>query len=375
MEDISMNKLNKIESIIANMKIEIIKNKNLHKLIKTKKEEINLNKYNISELSIFLKKQKNKINKSIIKEELKQNNINILKKNELIKKKIESFKNKYNEISNLLQENMEQLKYIKTTAEEQNFILENKIKEKVNLIKVIKGILCQLSLGIFRQFEYIQEIDNDYYKKEGGFEKETEKIMDEDVEIWNQCFIVNLMKQNKIINENKKLEKEKNILSEFITKIKNKRNDNKNNNIYENNEMVIQTNISTDDSVSTDSLILDTEEQMDIEFTNKDYSSHKDIDINHNKENKEKNIIIPPLDLRLINFNMQNDFSYKEKSLSRKIFKLSDDKIQNERTVEENIDKLKEMIKYLKKKNKTMENQCRQYEDKISKIALSLYSK
>ena len=374
MEDVSMNKLNKIESIIANMKIEIIKNKNLHKLIKTKKEEINLNKYNISELSIFLKKQKNKINKSIIKEELKQNNINILKKNELIKKKIESFKNKYNEISNLLQENMEQLKYIKTTAEEQNFILENKIKEKVNLIKVIKGILCQLSLGIFRQFEYIQEIDNDYYKKEGGFEKETEKIMDEDVEIWNQCFIVNLMKQNKIINENKKLEKEKNILSEFITKIKNKRNDNKNNNIYENNEMVIQTNISTDDSVSTDSLILDTEEQMDIEFTNKDYSSHKDIDINHNKD-KEKNIIIPPLDLRLINFNMKNDFSYKEKSLSRKIFKLSDDKIQNERTVEENIDKLKEMIKYLKKKNKIMENKCRQYEDKISKIALSLYSK
>ena len=375
MEDISMNKLNKIESIIANMKIEIIKNKNLHKLIKTKKEEINLNKYNISELSIFLKKQKDKINKSIIKEELKQNNINILKKNELIKKKIETFKNKYNEISNLLQENMEQLKYIKTTAEEQNFILENKIKEKVNLIKVIKGILCQLSLGIFRQFEYIQEIDNDYYKKEGGFEKETEKIMDEDVEIWNQCFIVNLMKQNKIINENKKRENEKNILSEFITKIKNKRNDTKNNNIYENNEMVIQTNISTDDSISTDSLILDTEEQMDIEFTSKDYLSQKDIDINHNKENKEKNIIIPPLDLRLINFNMKNDFSYKEKSLSRKIFKLSDDKIQNERTVEENIDKLKEMIKYLKKKNKIMENKCRQYEDKISKIALSLYSK
>ena len=374
MEDISMNKLNKIESIIANMKIEIIKNKNLHKLIKTKKEEINLNKYNISELSIFLKKQKNKINKSIIKEELKQNNINILKKNELIKKKIETYKNKYNEISNLLQENMEQLKYIKTTAEEQNFILENKIKEKVNLIKVIKGILCQLTLGIFRQFEYIQEIDNDYYKKEGGFEKETEKIMDEDVEIWNQCFIVNLMKQNKIINENKKLEKEKNILSEFIAKLKNKRNDNKNNNIYENNEMVIQTNISTDDSISTDSLILDTEEQMDIEFTSKDYSSHKDIDINNNKD-KEKNIIIPPLDLRLINFNMKNDFSYKEKSLSRKIFKLSDDKIQNERTVEENIDKLKEMIKYLKKKNKIMENKCRQYEDKISKIALSLYSK
>ena len=370
-----MNKLNKIESVVANMKIEIIKNKILHKLIKEKKEEININKYNISELSILLKNKKNRKNKSIIKEELKQNNINIQKKNELIKKEIESYKNKYNEITNLLKENMEQLKYIKTTAEEQNFILENKIQEKINLIKVIKSILCQLSLGIFRQFEMIQELDNDHYKKEGGFEKETEKIMDEDAELWNQCFVVNLMKQNRIINENKQLEKEKNILSEFITKIKNKEKNDKNNNIYENNEMMIQTNISTDDSISTDSLILDTEEQMDIEFTSKDYLSQKDNVISNNKEKKEKNLIIPPLDLRLINFNMQNDFSYKEKSLSRKIFKLSDDKDQNKMTVEENIDKLKEMKKYLKKSNKIMKNKCQKYEDKISKIALSLYSK
>lgn len=373
MEDISMNKINKIESVVANMKIEIIKNKNLHKLIKEKKAEININKYNISELSILLKNKKNRKNKSIIKEELEQNNINIQKKNDLLKKEIESYKNKYNEISSLLKENMEQLKYIKTTAEEQNFILENKIQEKINLIKVIKSILCQLSLGIFRQFEMIQELDNDHYKKEGGFEKETEKIMEEDAELWNQCLIVNLMKQNRIINENKQLEKEKKILSEFITKIKNKENNGKNKNIYENNEMIIQTNLSTDDSISTDSLILDTEEQMDIEFTSKDYLSQKDnVICNNNK--KEKNIVIPPLDLRLINFNMQNDFSYKEKSLSRKIFKLSDDKDQNG-TVEENIDKLKEMKKYLKKSNKIMKNKCQKYEDKISKIALSLYSK
>ena len=349
MEDNSMNKINKIESVVANMKIEIKKNKNLHKLIKEKKAEININKYNISELSILLKNKKNRKNKSIIKEELKQNNINIQK------------------------ENMEQLKYIKTTAEEQNFILENKIQEKINLIKVIKSILCQLSLGIFRQFEMIQELDNDHYKKEGGFEKETEKIMEEDAELWNQCLIVNLMKQNRIINENKQLEKEKKILSEFITKIKNKENNDKKNNLYENNEMIIQTNLSTDDSISTDSLILDTEEQMDIEFTSKDYLSQKDNVISNNNK-KEKNIVIPPLDLRLINFNMQNDFSYKEKSLSRKIFKLSDDKDQNG-TVEENIDKLKEMKKYLKKSNKIMKNKCQKYEDKISKIALSLYSK
>ena len=231
-----------------------------------------------------------------------------------------------------------------------------------------------MTLG-FTKFELIQEIDNDYNKKEEGFEKKTELILNEDREMSNQYFLFNLMKQNRIINYNKKREKEINILSEFISKYKNKKLNTNDSNLYENNEMIIQTNISTDDSISNDSLLLDSEEQIDIEFTSKDFfSEQNNIELKNNGKNK--NLIVPPLDLRLINFNKQNDLSYKEKSLSRKImFELSDDKVQDEKTIEENIEKLKRQIKYFKRKNKILENKCKKYENKISKFSLILYSK
>ena len=140
--------------------------------------------------------------------------------------------------------------------------------------------------------------------------------------------------------------------------------------------MIVQTNISTDDSISNDSLLLDTDEQFDIEFTRKDiFSEQKNIKL-QNDNNKNNNITIPPLDLRLINFNNQNDLSYKEKSLSRNLmFELSDDKIQDEKTIEENIEKVKRLIKYFKKKNKILERKIKKYEKKISKFSLILSSK
>ena len=374
MDEFPMNKMNKTVSCKFKMKIELMRNKILRELIKAKQEEINMNKYNLSELSILLKKKKNKINTSIIKEELNKINIETLKKNQLLQKQIELYKNKYNDISSLLEKKTEQFKYIKITAEEQFFILENKLEEKNILIKVIKNIIFNLTLG-FTKFELIQEIDNDYYKKEEGFEKKTELILNEDREMSNQYFLFNLMKQNRIINYNKKREKEINILSEFISKYKNKKLNTNDSNLYENNEMIIQTNISTDDSISNDSLLLDSEEQIDIEFTSKDFfSEQNNIELKNNGKNK--NLIVPPLDLRLINFNKQNDLSYKEKSLSRKImFELSDDKVQDEKTIEENIEKLKRQIKYFKRKNKILENKCKKYENKISKFSLILYSK
>ena len=374
MDELPMNKMNKTLSCKFKMKIELMRNKILRELIKAKQEEINMNKYNLSELSILLKKKKNKINTSIIKEELNKINIETLKKNQLLQKQIELYKNKYNDISSLLEKKTEQFKYIKITAEEQFFILENKLEEKNILIKVIKNIIFNLTLG-FTKFELIQEIDNDYYKKEEGFEKKTELILNEDREMSNQYFLFNLMKQNRIINYNKKREKEINILSEFISKYKNKKLNTNDSNLYENNEMIIQTNISTDDSISNDSLLLDSEEQIDIEFTSKDFfSEQNNIELKNNGKNK--NLIVPPLDLRLINFNKQNDLSYKEKSLSRKImFELSDDKVQDEKTIEENIEKLKRQIKYFKRKNKILENKCKKYENKISKFSLILYSK
>ena len=374
MDELPMNKMNKTLSCKFKMKIELMRNKILRELIKAKQEEINMNKYNLSELSILLKKKKNKINTSIIKEELNKINIETLKKNHLLQKQIELYNYKYNDISSLLEKKTEQFKYIKITAEEQFFILENKLEEKNILIKVIKNIIFNLTLG-FTKFELIQEIDNDYFKKEEGFEKKTELILNEDREMSNQYFLFNLMKQNRIINYNKKREKEINILSEFISKYKNKKLNTNDSNLYENNEMIIQTNISTDDSISNDSLLLDSEEQIDIEFTSKDFfSEQNNIELKNNGKNK--NLIVPPLDLRLINFNKQNDLSYKEKSLSRKImFELSDDKVQDEKTIEENIEKLKRQIKYFKRKNKILENKCKKYENKISKFSLILYSK
>ena len=375
MDDLPINKMNNIKSIKSLMKIELMKNKILQELIKIKKEEINMNKYNLSELSIILKKQKNKINTTIIKEELNKANINILKNNQSLKKQIEFYQNEYNDISNLLEKNTEQLKYIKITADEQFFILENKLKEKNCLIKVIKNIILQLTMG-FTKFELIQEIDNDYYKKEEGFGKKTEIILNEDRELWNQFFLFNLMKQNRIINKNKKLNKEINILSEFIQKCKNKKLKDNDINLYDSNDMIAQTNISTDDSISNDSLLLDTDEQFDIEFSRKDiFSEQKNIKLQNNN-NKNNNIKIPPLDLRLINFNNQNDLSYKEKSLSRNLmFELSDDKLQDEKTIEENIEKVKRLIKYFKKKNKILERKIKKYENKISKFSLILSSK
>ena len=375
MDDLPINKMNNIESIKSLMKIELMKNKILQELIKIKKEEINMNKYNLSELSIILKRQKNKINTTIIKEELNKANINILKNNQSLKKQIEFYQNEYNDTSNLLEKNTEQLKYIKITADEQFFILENKLKEKNSLIKVIKNIILQLTMG-FTKFELIQEIDNDYYKKEEGFGKKTEIILNEDRELWNQFFLFNLMKQNRIINKNKKLNKEIIILSEFISQYKNKKLTENDNNLYDSNDMIVQTNISTDDSISNDSLLLDTDEQFDIEFSRKDiFSEQKNIK-SKNDNNKNNNISIPPLDLRLINFNNQNDLSYKEKSLSRNLmFELSDDKLQDEKTIEENIEKVKRLIKYFKKKNKILERKIKKYENKISKFSLILSSK
>jgi hypothetical protein len=228
----------------------------------------------------------------------------------------------------------------------------------------------------FTKFELIQEIDNDYYKKEEGFGKKTEIILNEDRELWNQFFLFNLMKQNRIINKNKKLNKEINILSEFIQKCKNKKLKDNDINLYDSNDMIAQTNISTDDSISNDSLLLDTDEQFDIEFSRKDiFSEQKNIKLQNNNI-KNNNIKIPPLDLRLINFNNQNDLSYKEKSLSRNLmFELSDDKIQDEKTIEENIEKVKRLIKYFKKKNKILERKIKKYEKKISKFSLILSSK
>ena len=369
-------KINNFEPKIFRTKFESIKKKIFLQSIKILQEEINLRKYKLSELSSFIK-NKNKKN-FLIKKDLEKENRNLLLKNEILKKEIISWREKYKNISNLSEKNIEQLKYIKITAEEQNFILDNKLKEKDSLIQNIKSIICNLTIGS-RNFEMFNEIDEDYLKKEGGFEKITENILKEDRILCNHYLILDLKKQNRIIQKNKILIEEKYSLMEYLSKYPNKRdeiniNQEKIINTSANSENIVQTKVSTNESISADSLLFDTDDQIDIEFSDNEFSCHKSLGLNLNKEKKK--IIIPKLDLRLINFNMRNISSYQEKSLSRNfIFELSDDKKKNQDIIEENIDKLKELIKDLKMKNKNLKNKCKKYENKIGKLAPILYTK
>ena len=94
-------------------------------------------------------------------------------------------------------------------------------------------------------------------------------------------------------------------------------NVNTNNN---NNETMIQTKVSTDDSYininEENSLSLDSEEELDIEFSSTNLLSN-DL-IQKNSENKKDNHInIPHLDSRMINYNKSHAYAYTEKSLSR----------------------------------------------------------
>ena len=370
--------------------VNLLKNKNLYLLqsIRNIKEKINSIKYHISKLSNPNNSKKLDLISDIVKK-IGQENINIKSKNEKLKKEIFNCKKTYENISDLYKANSEQISYVKITAEEQNFILENKLKEKNNLIEAIKFNLSELNFGI-KKFELIREIDSEYYNEEGGFDREVGKIIREQSILGNQYLLGNLIKENRLINNNKKLLNEKNDLEEIIKNYKNYINNNnpqknpeiqteeKDVNINNNNETMIQTKVSTDDSYINNnedySLSLDSEEELDIEFSSTNLLS-SDL-IKKNPENKSNNHInIPHLDLRMINYNKSHIYSYSEKSLSRNLkFVSSDNKDDSADIINENVKNMKNLIKSYKKKNKILQKKCDKYEGKIGKIALKLYS-
>ena len=141
---------------------------------------------------------------------------------------------------------------------------------------------------------------------------------------------------------------------------------------------MIQTKVSTDDSYininEENSLSLDSEEELDIEFSSTNLLSN-DL-IQKNSENKKDNHInIPHLDSRMINYNKSHAYAYTEKSLSRNLkFVSSDNEEDSADIIYENIKNMKQLIKSYKKKNKILEKKCNKYEGKIGKIALKLYS-
>ena len=141
---------------------------------------------------------------------------------------------------------------------------------------------------------------------------------------------------------------------------------------------MIQTKVSTDDSYininEENSLSLDSEEELDIEFSSTNLLSN-DL-IQKNSENKKDNHInIPHLDSRMINYNKSHAYAYTEKSLSRNLkFVSSDNEEDSADIIYENIKNMKQLIKSYKKKNKILEKKGNKYEGKIGKIALKLYS-
>ena len=381
---------NTLTSQSLHPEVNLLKNKNLYlqQSIRNIKEKINSIKHHISKLSNLNNSKKIDLISDIMKK-IRQDNINIKSKNEKLKKEILNYKKKYENISDLYKANNEQISYVKITAEEQNFILENKLKEKNNLIEAIKFNLSELNFGI-KKFELIKEIDSEYYNEEGGFDREVGKIFGEQLVLGNQYLLGNLIKENRLINNNKKLLNEKNDLEEMIKNYKNYINGNnqqrnpeiqteeKDININ-NNETMIQTKVSTDDSYINNnnedySLSLDSEEELDIEFSSTNLLSN-DL-IKKNPENKNDNHInIPHLDLRMINYNKSHGYSYSEKSLSRDIkFVSSDNKEDSADIIYENVKNMKQLIKSYKKKNKILQKKCNKYEGKIGKIALKLYS-
>ena len=131
--------------------------------------------------------------------------------------------------------------------------------------------------------------------------------------------------------------------------------------------MIIPTNITTDGSLSNinDSLFFDTDEQIDIELPENDFSSYylsqKSLGFNIVK----KKLFVPKLDLTQIKYNLiNNNSSSKEISLSRLL--------ENGDTYK--IKKIKKQIKSCEKQKVNLEKKIEKYEKKIMEIALFLYS-
>ena len=127
------------------------------------------------------------------------------------------------------------------------------------------------------------------------------------------------------------------------------------------------TNETTENSIFdiNDSLYFDTEEQMDVEFPENDFSSYylsqKTLGLNLFK----KKIVVPPLDLKLIEYTRNNaKLSFEEKSLSRDF----------EDDLDYKIKKIKKKIKSMNILNKNMDIKCHKYEKKIEQLALFLYT-
>ena len=369
---------------------EINKNKNLKQLLTFIKSQIKENKSYLSLLSLLGNKTNNNINKKDIENELIKNNKKLFESNELIKNEISVLKEKYNSSLILLNQSINQQQNVLETIKETNFILDNKIKEKNSLIDRMKEKKYDLE---FKQgnYEIIKGINNDCQEKNEEFNKAINYNLMIEREFYQEYFFYKASKFNKMKNKVYKLSKKKNELESII-----KGNIHKNLEIINNisdivnynrkeeeliedkkikdkfqsdDELQIPTNIATETSFFSlnDSLSFDTEEQIDVELPENDFSSYylsqKNLGFNIIKKKK---LYIPKLELNQIKFNLlKRNNTSKEISLSRPL----------ENEIKLKIKKLKNQIYSFERQNDNLEKKCEKFEKKIKEIALLVYSK
>lgn len=370
-------------SVLANKTIdESNKNSFLFQMCNLRKNHINQNKNLLTTFSSYEKKFNINFKKEI-ENELLNYNKNLKQSNESLRNEINKMKEKYRNNSMLLEENNKQQQIILETLKETNFILENKLKEKEALILNINELLCDMVLDL-DNIEIIKGINEDFFGNKEEAKQTIENILLLNNEYYHEYLIYKSMKYNKtknriyeLIKKKKELEQNNcnnskdNVFSENGKKniIYPKNNPINEDNENSSNDIIIPTDVTTENSIfnmNDDSLYFDTDEQIDIEFPENDFSScYLSSKSLGNSSDVKKKIIVPPLDLKLIKYNLDyRVFSIGEKSLSRNI--------ENDITTE--IKKIKTKIKSYIRQNKNLEKKCQKYENKIKHIACFLYS-
>ena len=352
---------------------EINKNKFLSQKIQFKKNQINQNKIFLSKIS---KNDSIQNIKMQIEKELLLNKKTLLELNNSLKNDIKVYQNKSKINTIILDKSTEQQRKVLETLKETNFILENMIQKKESLISRIKEIICNLLLNM-DEYEILYEINSNII---GAMEEESLKYMEYNYlinkEFYHELLMYKSIKFNKEKNKILRLTEEKNELINIINTLKNQKPKNKienknkiyveNNYLNNSNEINNPTNETTENSIFdiNDSLYFDTDEQMDVEFPENDFSSYylsqKSLGLNLAK----KNVVVPPLDFKLIEHKKNKEELSSGKSLSR-VF---------EDDLDYKIKKIKKKIRSMNTQNKNMDIKCHKYEKKIEQIALFLYS-
>lgn len=365
---------------------EIVKNEIYKEMISLLTYSISKNKKFISKISSFKGNTKTNSNK-LIENELINYNKELMEYKNGITCQIDEWKQRYDNGLQKLEEKTAQLKLIEESTKNHSFFLENQLEGKINTILKLREMLLDSYLNI-KVMEVNKDTSPDYFESKKEEKKITNQILDKKSFIMQSLLYYKCVEFNKMSNKNKRLKerinKLKNIIKYYRRKnIRIKEQSDKNlikidkstflenikkNKIYNNSsDNLIRLDISSDESnfSENDSLCFDTEEQIDIEFPEKDISSS----VTNKKNNSYniKGIKIPKLNLDLIKYNIGKDNIYGEKSLSR-------ENLDDKQLINESIRNIKKQIKSNKCSGKNLKKKCNKYEKKIQRLATQLYN-